>query len=291
MSIEHDGPVICSKDGLRVIDCRSCGYAHLDPLPTQADLDAFWEAFYSSDGYKYEQEERDLWYWRRVWDERMREFERLTLTPPPSLRVMLDFGAGLGQFIRHITYDFSVLWAALGYDPNFNGPGVSRGIYTVKGALARYDAVNCSLVLEHVLDPLATLSVIHKLLIPGGVLCLIVPNEFNPLQQQLRRYGYSPIHLTHVNYFTPATLMRLVDEAGFEIIRRTATFPIEWFALHGLNYVTHPRLGRLAHVLRMWFESALLTCAPETKRRLYERFAQKGIGREVELWARKTFQA
>jgi len=287
MSIEHDGPVICSKDGLRVIDCRSCGYAHLDPLPTQADLDAFWEAFYSGDGYKYEQEERDLWYWRRVWDERMREFDRLTPVPPaPWWKAVLDFGAGLGQYVTHVWRNHCERWAAAGYDPNVTVGLVFSKLLTRQDPL-RYEAINCSLVLEHILDPLATLRQIHDLLIPGGVLCLIVPNEFNSLQQQLRRYGYSPLYLTHVNYFTPATLMRLVDEAGFEIIRRTATFPIEWFALHGLNYVTHPRVGRLAHVLRMWFETALLTCAPETKRRLYERFAQKGIGREVELWATK----
>jgi len=38
----------------------------------------------------------------------------------------------------------------------------------------------------------------------------------------------------------------------------------------------------------MLFEAALLTLAPGLKRRLYERWARKGVGREMEVWARKA---
>ena len=32
----HYGLTLGERDGLRVIDCQACGYAHLEALPTEA---------------------------------------------------------------------------------------------------------------------------------------------------------------------------------------------------------------------------------------------------------------
>jgi hypothetical protein len=109
-----------------------------------------------------------------------------------------------------------------------------------------------------------------------------------PQNKLAQRYGYSPLHPHHVNYFTPATLRALVERAGFEVVRMTATFPMEWLALHGLNYVKHPKLGRVAHWLRMGIEASALSFAPDRWERLRDGWAARGWGREVELWARKA---
>jgi hypothetical protein len=125
-------------------------------------------------------------------------------------------------------------------------------------------------------------------MMPGGVMCIVVPNEFNPLQKELtRRYGYTPLHPHHVNYFTPLTLSRLAYKAGFSILRTLTTFPMERLALMGLNYVKYPRLGKLAHWLRMLIESWwMLDPVAHDERRA--RWAGQGIGREIELWIRKV---
>jgi hypothetical protein len=68
----------------------------------------------------------------------------------------------------------------------------------------------------------------------------------------------------------------------------TATFPMEWLALHGLNYVKYPKLGRVAHWLRMGIEASALSFAPDRWERLRDGWAARGIGRETELWAIKT---
>jgi hypothetical protein len=144
--------------------------------------------------------------------------------------------------------------------------------------------VHLSLVLEHVLRPWDLLRILYGEIETDGVLCIIVPNEYNPLQQQLtRRWGYTPLHPHHCNYFTPLSLQRLAERAGFGVVRVTATFPMEWFALHGLNYVKYPRLGKVAHWLRMAIEYTALTVAPERWERLRDRWAARGWGREVEL--------
>ena len=302
---DHLGPVILEHGALRAIDCWVCGYAHLIPLPTEAALAEYYrDEFYHEGRPLLEQRQADRWYWRLVFRERMREFERLAPSEREIVvrgrteilpRSILDYGAGLGWFVKFAQMFGD--WAAEGYEPadcehvtwavHDHLPS-SRLLKSTFGDAFQYEAIHCSLVLEHVRDPVATLRQMHDLLLPGGVLCVIVPNEFNELQNRLRRWGYSPLNKEHVNYFTPETLRPCLERAGFEVLRETASFPIEWFALHGLNYVKFPSTGKVAHTLRMLFEAALLTLAPGLKRRLYERWARKGVGREVEVWARKS---
>lgn len=279
-------PFVFHFGELTAATCFGCGYVHLDPLPSQEELDAHWDELYAS-GYLYEQERGQQWYWRCVCRERMQRFSELRLFRNPAWR-LLDYGAGVGSFLDAVRREFT-FWERHGYEPNGAARARSRypHQYIPDPRQGYYDAVHCSLVLEHVLDPRAVLWHIRELLVPGGVLCLVVPNEFNSLQRRLYKWGYSPLHPHHVNYFTQESLTRLVEGAGFEVVEITATFPIEALALAGLNYVEHPRLGIVAHWLRMLFETALMLFAGRLKHILYRWFAKRGIGREIVLWARK----
>ena len=52
--------------------------------------------------------------------------------------------------------------------------------------LDKFDVIHMSEVLEHVPDPIDTLRITYTLLKPGGLLCLSVPNDYNPFQNVLR---------------------------------------------------------------------------------------------------------
>lgn len=295
----HVGEIVFSNGKLNALGCRTCGYAHLTPLPTQEELDGFYDHVYQSSEGLLEQELGQQWYWGMVYRARMREFERLNQAKPVHgfYQAVLDYGAGAGRFVDYVQFN-EPDWNVRGYEPNFDAVYdlISNGVLgagvmwsAIPGtSTGTFHAVHCSLVLEHVRDPLAVLREIHDLLVPGGVACIVVPNEFNPLQVKLYDRGYSPLHLTHVNYFTPSSLTWLVKQAGFEVVRRTVTFPMEWFALHGLDYVCRPRLGAVAHWLRMRFDAALIKYAPEVRREMRDGWAERGIGREIELWVRRS---
>jgi len=105
MSKNHPGPTAlhCGDvraavflGDLRAIDCQSCGYCHLLPLPTEAAQEAHYERIYQASNHIHllEQAASQQWYWRLVFRERMREFERLV--PPVDIRhrAILDWGAG-----------------------------------------------------------------------------------------------------------------------------------------------------------------------------------------------------
>ena len=291
------GPCLISTNGLNVCDCQVCGHAHLVPRPTSEELDTLYQSEYyqfHNVGW-FEKECREQWYWQPVYWARIRQFERIA-NPVPTESIF-DFGAGCGWFIKAVQ-EYAPEYTVAGFEPNSEARLYAKQHILGRSAPAMLldkpnfcfneAFIHASLVLEHILDPLAYLQEFHHRLRLGGALCVVAPNEFNPLQKRLTaRYDYSPVHPHHVNYFTPESLQTLVERAGFKVVRVTSTFPIEQFVLRGLNYIKYPRLGLVAHWLRMVIEWAGLSFASRHWERRRDRWAARGIGREIELWAVK----
>jgi 2-polyprenyl-3-methyl-5-hydroxy-6-metoxy-1,4-benzoquinol methylase len=131
--------------------------------------------------------------------------------------------------------------------------GLDRLIAEGAGA----DAVVMEHVLEHVLDPEALLARLPRLLKPGGLVAITVPNDFSPLQLSAKVSGaidrdFWVAPPQHLNYFNAETLPRLLARMGFEVRVAYASFPIDWFLMHpGSNYVADPAAGKPAHRARM----------------------------------------
>jgi hypothetical protein len=257
------------------------------------------ERLYQSEYYTthnagwFDKEAREQWYWQAVYQERLSLFERLSPWDKGGRHYVWDWGAGCGWFVRAIN-SMHPLYPAGGHEPNeaareYAYQNVTKCILSNEAECYEQHFIHCSLVLEHVLDPLMVLREIYFRLRPGGLACIVVPNEFNPLQMKLMgRYDYTPVHEHHVNYFTVDSVQKLAESAGFSVVDTLTTAPMELFALRGLNYVKHPRLGAVAHWLRMLFEWSALTLAPEWWENKRRGWAARGIGREVELWVRKS---
>ena len=92
---------------------------------------------------------------------------------------------------------------------------------------ARYEVVRFNHVREHTRDPLAELEAARAVLVEGGLLHIGVPNlggwtiTLKSWQSRLhlkrkpwKHYGALP----HMWFFTPATLTRLVNAAGFDVL-------------------------------------------------------------------------
>jgi SAM-dependent methyltransferase len=148
-------------------------------------------------------------------------------------------------------------------------------------------------VLEHLTDPREMLEIVHGILQPGGVLSLIVPNDFNPFQEVLwRDLGYTPWWVApphHLNYFDHRSLGGLLTSCGFEIVDSTSTFPIDIFLLMGESYIGDDLKGRELHKLRKTFDSNLLKgSGKDLRRKILRGFSNIGLGREIDLICKKT---
>jgi 2-polyprenyl-3-methyl-5-hydroxy-6-metoxy-1,4-benzoquinol methylase len=187
-------------------------------------------------------------------------------------------------------------------EPSLQAAEYSRGLdldienifYTEQSAsnLGMFDVVNMGEVLEHIPNPSALLKLVHKQLNVGGVACLIVPNDFNPLQLVLRDHmGFSPWWVApphHINYFNFRSLATLLVRCGFKVIHQESTFPIEMFLLMGEHYIGNDEVGRLCHSKRMIFEKKIIGAGQsEILNQLYTSLAGQNLGREVVIFASK----
>lgn len=155
-----------------------------------------------------------------------------------------------------------------------------------RSPLGTFDVVYLHEVLEHIPDPAGMLALIHHhLLDPGGLLCVVVPNDYNPLQGILcKSLNYQPWWLApphHINYFCFESLDRCIRAAGFSPIHREATFPMELFLLMGENYVGNDPVGRKVQGMRKTLELNLQAAgAGGLLAEFYSALAERGLGRE-----------
>jgi len=152
---------------------------------------------------------------------------------------LLDVGCGAGAFLRAAA---ARGWQAAGTDIVLSDGARAPGARLWPGRLAaidfggaRFEAARFHHVLEHTENPLAELTRVRQLLAPGGVLYVSVPNlagvgpRLKSWQSRLglkrnRWRHYAALH--HLWYFTPATLARLVERAGFEVRHWETPMPV-----------------------------------------------------------------
>lgn len=82
---------------------------------------------------------------------------------------------------------------------------------------AFFEGVLMSAFLEHEAQPDRLLDELHRVLKPGGMVIIKVPN-YGSLNRRFKGKEWCGFRFPdHVNYFTPASLTRLVREKGFSI--------------------------------------------------------------------------
>jgi len=292
----HMGEVLDTVRGFDVLECQTCAFKHIVPIPTPQDIDGVYRhEYYSTDKPQYlEHAREDAEWWDTVYADRYDTLEQML---PPKRRRLLDLGSGPGSFLAHGSRRG---WRTIGVEPSRQAAEYSRSLGQevvedfltpeIARQLGAFDAIHANEVFEHLPDPRAMLGTLRDLLAPGGVLCVCVPNDYSPIQATLRdACGYAPWWVApphHVNYFDGDSMEGLLTSARFDVVLREATFPIDLFLLMGENYVGDEELGRRCHGLRKTLELNLVAGGRnDLKRRLYRSLAEVGIGREVVLYA------
>jgi 2-polyprenyl-3-methyl-5-hydroxy-6-metoxy-1,4-benzoquinol methylase len=263
------------KDGHEIVRCPSCGLLCRRELPTEEELDAIYGLSY----FKGSPEGRGTGYLDYVGDEDLhrqaarRRLELLERTVPRQGR-LLDVGAAAGFFVDEAR---ARGWDAGGLD--VSEPMVRFGRETLQaplelGTLASDAAGDGSLdaltmwdYIEHSIDPVGEVRRAQQLLKPGGALAMSTGDAAT----LVARVSGSRWHLLtpeHHNYFfTAATLSRLLEENGFEIVtfdHRGSRYPVSYL-VHKLRTIvdwsplelitrrlTASRVGSVALPVNLW---------------------------------------
>ena len=289
---EHSGEVLETVGDFDVIDCRGCGFRHVVPLPTTDELSKVYrEDYYATEKPLYlEQNAGNL-----ASRDRFDSYER---NLPAGRRRILDVGSGPGSFLLH---GRDRGWQVQGIEPSRQSATHSRelGLPIIEeflddalaASLDPFDVIHLSQVLEHIPAPEQMLRCINGLIAPGGLIHVIVPNDFNPFQLALRGAGLRPWWVApphHLNFFDFNSLSALLERCGFIVLERETSFPIDMFLLMGDNYIDDATLGRTCHGRRKNLELNLNAAGMNPlKRQLFRAMAELGIGREAQILARK----
>jgi SAM-dependent methyltransferase len=296
--VEHFGKLCESLNEFDIIDCETCKFRHTVPIPTLEELVKIYNhEYYTKEKPLYiERYIEDQKWWDLVYSDR---YDFLEENLAVNRRRILDIGSGPGLFLTHGKQRG---WKTKGIEPSAKAAAYSRDILgldidelfldeTTAAKMDKFDAINLGEVLEHLPDPLDILGLIRSMLDDKGLICIIVPNDFNPFQLLLQKHiEYDPWWIAppyHLNYFTPDSLNSLITKAGFDVIHMETTFPIEMFLLMGEKYIGNDGLGRKCHEMRKLFDENI-SKDKKLSKAFRKSMASMGIGREIVMYAIKA---
>ena len=151
----------------------------------------------------------------------------------------------------------------------------------------KYDLLWLTNVLEHVIDPVALLGQLKKLVATNGCMVVTVPNDASPLQEFLfdelaidhRFWIAIPDHLS---YFDATSLANVAQATGWYCAKLMADFPVDWFLGNPeSNYVNSPEKGRYAHQARILIDTIMATMPIDKVNEFYTSMASIGMGRQL----------
>lgn len=134
----------------------------------------------------------------------------------------LDFGCGSGGLVRYLNSNTG--FQACGFDEGAIVDAARRkGIpilteEQLSEQEGTFDVVTAVEVIEHTLEPLATLRQIRRMLRPGGLFFLTTGNS-QPFVDDLTHWSYVIPEL-HISYFEPRTLETAMRSTGFRPERK-----------------------------------------------------------------------
>lgn len=295
----HSGAVVDVVSGQEIIECEHCGFRHVVPLPTvDALVETYATEYYGQEKPAYLIHAGEDYEWATLnYRDRL---DILEAHLGDGQRSLLDIGSGPGFFLK---FAADCGWRVHGIEPSAQaaahtremGLPVTQAFFGSKdiGELGPFDVVHMNNMLEHVPNPRELIENASTILSDNGLICVGVPNDYNPLQEVLRdKAGFDPWWIVpshHLNYFTFDSLSGLLTSVGFRVLSQTTSFPMELFLLMGDNYVGDDALGRACHNKRKQFELLLQRAGQGNLRReLYEVFAKLGLGREAIVIAQKA---
>jgi len=197
-----------------IVRCVTCGHMQVATFPPEPDLD---------EGYA---EVSEAAYLDEAAGQRATAaciLDRVQTHVAPGR--LIDLGCWLGFLVSEAG---SRGWQASGVEPSVFASRYARdslGLDVQTGSLetarldpGAFDAVVMGDVIEHLPDPGRALDRVHDLLVPGGVLALALPDAGSRVARVLGARWWSVLP-THVQYFTRASLGRLLDRHGFSVER------------------------------------------------------------------------
>ena len=131
------------------------------------------------------------------------------------------------------------------------------------------------------------IELIKKILNPGGIIFIQVPNDFSKYQEMLLENNlvtekYWVSYPEHLHYFNSKSLQNILESQGLEKLDFFSTFPIDWFLANpNSSYVNDRSKGKAAHLARILIENIISREGIVKSNEFYRSLANVGLGRDL----------
>jgi len=282
-----DPAPLAEIEGFHIVRCRQCGLTYVNPRFVQQTLhEIYTESYYDHDGinngrefYGYDDYVQDEENIKTTFAKRLAVIERLA-----NKGQLLDVGCATGFFLDLAR---SKGWNVVGTEVSSFGARFAReqfGLDVRLGTLRElsfddqsFDVITMWDVIEHVLDPMAELLEIQRILRPGGLLSIITPDAGSLVARLLgSRWEEFRRVREHVYFFSRRTLAEMLRKADFEILRTESADKVFYLgpALQRLKYYAWDGAAtQLATrwVYRLGLDKVRININPFTKMTVYAR--------------------
>jgi SAM-dependent methyltransferase len=195
-----------------VVRCTNCGHMQLEPMPPEDVLESAYADAASGDYVEEEAGQRETA--RRI----------LNRIAPHLIREparLLDLGCWVGFLLAEAR---ARGWEATGIEPSKYASEFAReqlgldvrteDLFEAELPDESFDVVVLGDVIEHLVDPGGALDRIARLLAPGGVLAMMLPDAGSRVARVMGRRWWSVIP-THVQYFTRDSMATMLRSHGW----------------------------------------------------------------------------
>ena len=193
-----------------LVRCPACSHAQLERFPDEAELG---EAYGEAASHDYVDEEAGQRETAR------RALERIERFASPGH--IVDLGCWVGFLLAEARERG---WDPIGVEPSAFASAYARDrlaldvrradLLTAELPEGRFSAAVMADVIEHLPRPAEALDRVARLLAPGGVLYLALPDAGSRVARAMGARWWSVIP-THVQYFTRASLLTLLRRRGW----------------------------------------------------------------------------
>lgn len=278
------------------------GFMSVAEMPTKADLDEYYAKIYftehaqKSKNYQASYTEKEIMHKNLICRLYLHSLDQVMKVKGS----ILEIGSGEGFMLEAATKHG---WDVKGVDysnastAKFNPAMLDRITPCDPAKYLDYTKQTYSVcmmhnVLEHVIDPRATLRAVKRILVKNGLLMITIPNDFSRLQQVAfesgrieKQFWLAP--LQHLHYFNTDNIIKFLGEMGYFILDAFCSFPIDWFLFHrGSNYISDLSKGKDAHWARIELDLLMAEYGIDKFHKYSQTLFNCGMGRDMTILAR-----
>jgi len=205
------------KDGFRHVKCSTCGLIYVSLVLKDEVMDKYWREELAWSGVLTSSPQMEL--------DRLKFKYGLDLVADRlDGRRLLDVGSGPGGFVRladELDWDATALelnetssrqLAAEGYKV------IVKHLELSDLGSEGFDLISFWEVLEHLKNPAEVLASAKRLLAPGGLILIMVPNAGSLVTRLLHEKSNTFGGHSHLNHFNAESLTLLCQNAGLQIL-------------------------------------------------------------------------